>query len=189
MANDKKYPQKTTHKYHKEELFSWKIAEDLAVIILAGPHKRYYMCEEEVKLGQIFVNKYESIITKTDNLIDDICDGKVSTTQRYRDFYTEWVKLALPDKIYHYIVEKQYQLNEILNGKLIFESPNRLAYVSAIIIRSLPEYIVKEKPFETQQDMIMKPVEFDYSEYQPKLTTRKLRRSLEDLEDNYNESE
>ena len=152
-----------------------------AFVVKNGPKTSYYCSREEYEGGEEYVKKrlvqegyvaeYVKRITGVDELIHATYDPAL----------LEWLKYAALKDLVSFLAEKSDIITALIAKKGITSPDVKLKYLGAVIKNSIAKF-VENQPKEVPPQNI----DFDIEMYKPKLTPRRgLRRSMEDLEDEY----
>ena len=195
IPKKKTYPKKTSNtpsvtetskKMVRCALCGRAIAFDVAYCVVEGPRKTFYCSREEYEGGMEYVAKRLKYENGIEDLVRQIlnCDG--FDVGGYNTALTLWLKEASYKKIYYYLFENEEDLRIKISERGISTNTNKLKYLSAIIMREIVNYKPRSEKELVSLDTTTSHV--DYTNYVPKLTPRKgLRRSMEELEDEYGE--
>ena len=118
------------------------------------------------------ITKSEIIRTEIDNVPDEDAINRV--TNMLNDICRSLGELSDYDLINGY---------NVISNKDIKNATSRLNYLSKMIINNIYNYTLIKKAEELNSKMSSK-IQFDYTEYKPRLEPRKpVRRSLSDIEE------
>lgn len=152
-----------------------------AFCVVKGPKRFYYCSREEYEGGEEYIAKREWREKRIAENVRYIIGADELIHASYDPTFLEWLKYASIDNLNDFLNEKSEELERLVSNKGILQTENKLKYLTTYIKGNIQKY-VDSKP----RDIPSTKNDFDNELYTPKLTPRSgLRRSMEDIEDEY----
>ena len=154
-----------------------KIEKDTAYKRVVGKANKYYCSEQEWQAEEDKKKKAAEDKNKVYNLICDMFGYEIVNTQFFAE-WTLWNKLKSNEIIYKYLRENEDYLQQICDRSFNSEY-QKIRYFSAVLKNSLRDFVPKVEVVEKPKVVVEEHYE---TKYKPKV-----RQSLEDLEEEYDE--
>ena len=159
------------------------IDRDNAYVIIRNGKRKYYCSKEEFDGGEAYVQKRTEFESRIFDYIRYILGEGSFDIIIYTTELNKWLSGSNVETLCYFLSDKKEEYRMVISNKDIKNATSRLNYLSKMIINNIYNYTLIKKAEELNSKMSSK-IQFDYTEYKPRLEPRKpVRRSLSDIEE------